>query len=139
MGRKVPLPPHVRATLYRLFGDAVDLVEIVEHSWFTKLHGRAHATTRRRRIYLRGSAADFFDDPVLMLHEYFHVLRQWEPRELSVGRYLLEWFRRGYWDNRYEIEAREFTEDQVHRFRAWMAQDRARLGPASGAEPTRDA
>lgn len=74
-----------------------------------------------------------------MLHEYFHVLRQWEPRELSVGRYLLEWFRRGYWDNRYEIEAREFTEDQVHRFRAWMAQDRARLGPASGAEPTRDA
>jgi hypothetical protein len=85
MGRKVPLPPHVRATLYRLFGDAVDLVEIVEHSWFTKLHGRAHATTRRRRIYLRGSAADFFDDPVLMLHEYFHVLRQWEPRELSVA------------------------------------------------------
>ena len=66
MGRKVPLPPHVRATLYRLFGDAVDLVEIVEHSWFTKLHGRAHATTRRRRIYLRGSAADFFDDPVLI-------------------------------------------------------------------------
>ena len=37
------------------------------------------------------------------------------------------------------LKAREFTEDQVHRFRAWMAQDRARLGPASGAEPTRDA
>ena len=36
-------------------------------------------------------------------------------------------------------DPREFTEDQVHRFRAWMAQDRARLGPASGAEPTRDA
>ncbi len=138
MGRKVPLPPHVRATLHRLFGDAVDLVEIVEHSWFTKLHGRAHATTRRRRIYLRGSAADFFDDPVLMLHEYFHVLRQWEPRELSVWRYLLEWFRRGYWDNRFEIEAREFTEGEVYRFRAWLAQDRARFAPTANREPTRD-
>ncbi len=135
MGRKVPLPPHVRATLYRLFGDAVDLVEIVEHSWFTKLHGRAHATTRRRRIYLRGSAADFFDDPVLMLHEYFHVLRQWEPRELSVWRYLLEWFRRGYWDNRFEVEAREFTTDNLHRFRAWLAQDRARLAPPADQGP----
>ena len=38
MGRKVPLPPHVRATLHRLFGDAVDLVEVIEHSWFTRLH-----------------------------------------------------------------------------------------------------
>lgn len=139
MGRKVPLPPHVRATLHRLFGDAVDLVEVVEHSWFTRLHWRAHATTRRRRIYLRGSAADFFDDPVLMLHEYFHVLRQWEPRELSVWRYLVEWFRRGYWDNRFEIEAREFTEGEVYRFRAWMAQDRARFGPAANTVPTRDA
>jgi len=139
MGRKVPLPPHVRATLHRLFGDAVDLVEVIEHSWFTRLHWRAHATTRRRRIYLRGSAADFFDDPVLMLHEYFHVLRQWEPRELSVWRYLVEWFRRGYWDNRFEIEAREFTEGEVYRFRAWMAQDRARLAPPADREPTRDA
>lgn len=139
MGRKVPLPPHVRATLHRLFGDAVDLVEVVEHSWFTRLHWRAHATTRRRRIYLRGSAADFFDDPVLMLHEYFHVLRQWEPRELSVWRYLVECFRRGYWDNRFEIEAREFTEGEVYRFRAWMAQDRARFAPAAEREPARDA
>ena len=116
-----------------------DLVEVIEHSWFTRLHWRAHATTRRRRIYLRGSAADFFDDPVLMLHEYFHVLRQWEPRELSVWRYLVEWFRRGYWDNRFEIEAREFTEGEVYRFRAWMAQDRARLAPPADREPTRDA
>ena len=138
MGRKVRLPPEVRATLHRLFGDAVDLVEVVEHSWFTRLHGRAHATTRRRRIYLRGSAEDFFDDPVLMLHEYFHVLRQWEPRELSVWRYLVEWFRRGYWDNRFEVEAREFTEDHVHRFRAWLAQDRSRPGGSAATAVRRD-
>ncbi|MCP5338573.1 MAG: hypothetical protein H7A16_00115 [Sinobacteraceae bacterium] len=35
-----------------------------------------------------------------------------------------EWFRRGYWDNRFEVEAREFTEDHLYRFRAWLAQDR---------------
>jgi hypothetical protein len=134
MGRKVPLPPEVRATLHRVFGDAVDLVEVIEHSWMLKWHGRAQATTRRRRIYLRGSAADFFDDPVLLLHEYFHVLRQWEPRELSVWRYVLEWFRRGYWDNRFEVEAREFTDDHLHRFRAWLAQDRRRIRPGSGLE-----
>lgn len=138
MGRIVPLPPELRTTLHRLFGDAVDRVEVIEHSWWTRFHGRAHATTRRRRIYLRGSAADFFDDPVLLLHEYFHVLKQWEPRELSVWRYLLEWFRRGYWDNRFEVEAREFTTDNLHRFRAWLAQDRARPGKAADTE-SRDA
>ena len=128
MGRKVKLPHHVHATLRGVFGaDAcLDEVEVIEHSWWVKLHGRAQATTRRRRIYLRGSAADFFTDPVLLLHEYCHVLHQWEPRRLSVWRYLLECSRRGYCDNRFEIEAREFTEDHLHRFRALLAQNDAR-------------
>lgn len=112
--------------LQSVFGDAVDRVEIFEHARRLHLHGRAIATTRRRRIYLRGSAQQFFDDPALLLHEYFHVLHQWEPQRLTVWRYLLELFRRGYWDNRFEIEAREFVDDQVHRFRALLSQQ----GPA---------
>ncbi len=28
--------------------------------------------------------------------------------------------RRGYWDNRFEIEAREFAEDNLYRFRALL-------------------
>ncbi len=124
MGRKVTAPRHVRATLRHVFGDGVDQVQIIERSWRVRLHGRAQATTRRRRIYLRGSADEFFADPVLMLHEYCHVLHQWETRRLSSWRYLLEWFRRGYWDNRFEVEAREFTEDQLHRFRALLSQQR---------------
>lgn len=134
MGRKVKLPQHVHATLQGVFGaDAcLDSVEVIEHSWWVKLHGRAQATTRRRRIYLRGSAADFFTDPVLLLHEYCHVLHQWEPRRLSVSRYLLECFRRGYWDNRFEIEAREFTEDNLHRFRALLARNGALEGAHDG-------
>ncbi len=126
MGRRVPLPPYLRSTLERVFGCDVHQVEIIERSWFARVHLRAIATTRRRRIYLRGTAEDFFESPPLVLHEYFHVLRQWEPRELSVSGYLVECFRRGYWDNRFEIAAREFTDDNLYRFRALLAQARSR-------------
>jgi hypothetical protein len=58
---------------------------------------------------LRGSADDFFANPELVLHEYFHVLRQWNRGRLSLWRYLVEWVRRGYWENRYERQARRFA------------------------------
>ena len=74
-----------------------------------RFHWRAIATTRPNRIYLRGSGKEFFADGPLVLHEYFHVIRQWGPGDLTIPRYLLECFRRGYWDNRYEMEAREYT------------------------------
>jgi hypothetical protein len=48
------------------------------------------------------------------------VLNQWEPGELTTMRYLGECMRRGYWDNRFEIEAREFAADNVYRFRAML-------------------
>jgi hypothetical protein len=120
MGRRVAPPLHVRAALERFFGDSVAHVRVIEHSWFARLHIRSVATTRRRRIYLRGSAAGFFEDPALMLHEYCHVLKQWEPGLLTAARYVGEWLRRGYWDNRFEIEAREFTSDNLYRFRALL-------------------
>ena len=62
-GREAALPAALRQALEQLFDAPVAHVRIIEHSWFTRLHGRAVATTRRRRIYLRGSAADFFADP----------------------------------------------------------------------------
>ncbi len=120
MARKVTPPPHVRAALEELLGAGVGAIEIIENSWFARAHLRAIATTRRNRIYLSGSAHDFFTDPGLMLHEYCHVVRQWWPRRLTILRYLLEWLRRGYWDNRFEIEAREFAEDNLYRFRALL-------------------
>jgi hypothetical protein len=103
-----------------VIGGPVSQVRIIEYSLYARLHRRAIATTRRRRIYLRGSAQDFFDDPWLMLHEYCHVLKQWETGELTVARYLLEWLRHGYWNNRFEVEARAFADRHLHALR--MAQ-----------------
>ncbi|MEZ5458108.1 MAG: hypothetical protein R3E65_01880 [Steroidobacteraceae bacterium] len=130
---RASLPAPLRASLLELFGDGVDDVRVIEHSWYARLHGRIVATTRRRHIYLRGSAAEFFEQPEIVLHEYFHVLKQWEPRRLSIWRYLLEWFRRGYWDNRFEIEAREFAADHLYRFRALLSRHQ---GGAPGAPGT---
>lgn len=108
--REVAPPPAVRRALERLFGEPIGHVRIIEHSRFARLHGRALATTRAGRIYLRGGAPEFFANPWLMLHEYCHVIRQWQPGTLTVGRYLGECLRRGYWRNRFEVEARAFAE-----------------------------
>jgi|SRR5215467_10421727 len=117
MGRRVSVPESVRIPLAKFFGDDVARVEVIENSFFARLHWNTLATTRRRRIYLRRSAKDFFSDPALMLHEYFHVIKQWEPRLLTSGRYLLECLRSGYFGNRFEIEARQFTDDNLYKFR----------------------
>jgi hypothetical protein len=111
------MPDDVRAALRDVFGDGIDDVRIIERSWYARLHGHAVATTRRNRIYLRGRAHDFFADPELMLHEYYHVLRQWNPGRLSLWRYIVEWTRRGYWRNRYERQARRFTAWRLPAFR----------------------
>jgi uncharacterized protein DUF4157 len=122
MGHRVRVPEGVRISLAKLFGDDVAHVEVIEHSIFARLHWHALATTRRRRIYLRGRAEDFFNDPALMMHEYFHVVNQWEPRLLTSARYVLEWLRRGYWGNRFEVEARQFTDANLYRFRLLLTQ-----------------
>jgi hypothetical protein len=138
-GREAALPAPVRAALEQLLGEPLGHVRIIEYSWFCRLHGRAVATTRRRRIYLRGSASGFFADPWLMLHEYCHVIRQWQPGSLTVPRYLAECLRRGYWDNRFEVEARAFADLNVASLRALLAAGaRAATVPPAPATHTAD-
>ncbi len=120
-GRDAPVPHGVREALERVLGARVGHVRVIEHSWYAQALGGAVATTRRGRIYLRGSAAEFFADPWLMLHEYCHVVLQWEPGTLTVARYALELLRRGYWHNRFEVEAREFADAHLARLRALLA------------------
>jgi|SRR5215469_740767 len=118
--REAAVPTEVGAALEELLGSAVHRVRVFEYSWFAWLHG-ATATTRRGRIYLRGSAADFWSNPTLLLHEYWHVIGQWERRTLTVPRYLGECLRRGYWNNRFEVEARAFAAAHGGRLRARLA------------------
>jgi hypothetical protein len=102
--------------LERLLGAAVGDVELVEKSWYARLHLGARATTRRNRILLAGPASEFVSDPVLMLHEYYHVLRQWNRGRLTTWRYLVEWLQRGYQQNRYERHARRFAASRLPAF-----------------------
>jgi hypothetical protein len=115
----------MRTALHEIFGEPIDHVRVIEHSFYARLHFGARATTRRNRILLRDSAAAFWRDADLVLHEYFHVLRQWQPRRLTIWRYVVESLRRGYWHNRFEIEARQFA--ATHAARLQRLLDRARL------------
>lgn len=138
IGRKVTLPGSLRAALEAVLGEPVDRVSIIEYSLYARLHPRAIAMTRRRRIYLRGAAQDFFDDPGLMLHEFHHVLKQWESGDLTFGRYCAEWLRRGYWNNRFEVEARAFADRHGPALRRRLSQQGlASIEPAGDADQHR--
>jgi hypothetical protein len=109
LGEPVTPPQHVLAALRAFFGQAVEHVRVFEHSLYATCHGGACATTRKNLILLSGSAQAFWNDPELLLHEYFHVVNQWQTGALTVPRYLAELMRRGYLDNRFVIAARRFA------------------------------
>jgi len=119
-GAPVALPAALAKALGTIFGEPVDRIAIYEHAWIIRLHGRAIATTRRGRIYLRGSAAHFFASPELLLHEFCHVLHQWESGRLTRTRYLIECLRFGYRRNRFEVEARAFAAAHRERLQALL-------------------
>src|SRR5688500_8203491 len=135
-GNRCYPPKDVELALEALFGEPVRQIQVIQYSIYVRFHMRAIATTRPNRIYLRGSGKEFFSDSALLLHEYFHVIRQWGTCQLTIPRYLMECFRRGYWDNRYEIEARDFTATEIYRYRALLAQHRTETLPP-GVHPIR--
>ncbi|MGI9026067.1 MAG: hypothetical protein ACR2GP_10895 [Burkholderiaceae bacterium] len=98
------------AQIFKVQRETIARIVVIEYSRFARLHGRhVAATTRRNAIYLLASGDAFVGDIELVLHEYFHVLRQWNRGTLTVWRYLRESLRRGYTANRYEVEARAFA------------------------------
>ncbi len=113
-------PPSWLAALNVIFGEDVSSVRVIEHSLYARCHGPICATTRPGKILLCGAASDFFSDPELVLHEYFHVVRQWQTGALTRCGYLLESARRGYCNNRFEIAAREFAVRELLRCRALL-------------------
>jgi hypothetical protein len=108
-GQRYVLPTAVSAALEEVFEESVDGVRVVEYSRYAQIHFGMCATTRPNRILLAASGAEFTANPELVLHEYFHVVRQWRTGYLNRRRYLFESMRFGYWENRFEREAREFA------------------------------
>jgi len=117
------LPVSLRAAVIRIFGAAAEHVRFVENSWRVRWHPRMHATTRRDRIYLRGTVEEFAGDPALVLHEYFHVVKQWRTGRLTRTTYVWEWLRRGYRANRFEVEARDYVDRHIGRFLLLLRQE----------------
>jgi hypothetical protein len=114
------LPQSVAAALEQVFAQPVRGVIVIEHSGYARLHRGMCATTRPNLILLAISGDEFVADPELLLHEYFHVLRQWSPARLTCWRYLVESARCGYWNNRYEREAREFAAGAVDQYCGYL-------------------
>jgi hypothetical protein len=119
-GSRYVLPQPVAAALEQVFAEPVGGVIVIEHSRYARLHRGMCATTRPNLILLAISGAAFAADPDLLLHEYFHVLRQWRTAQLTRWRYVVESARCGYWNNRYEREAREFAAGAVERYQAYL-------------------
>jgi Domain of unknown function (DUF4157) len=120
LGRRYAIPVKTRVALERVFEAPVDGVIVIENSLYARAHLGMYATTRQNRILLARSGAEFAANPELVLHEYFHVIRQWRPGHLTRWRYLTESARRGYRANRYEQEAREFAAAARERFERYL-------------------
>jgi hypothetical protein len=116
LGRRYVLAPAITAALEQVFGEPVGGVIVIEHSRYARMHRGMTATTRPNRILLAISGAEFVANRELLLHEYFHVLRQWGTGYLTRWRYVVELARHGYWANRYEREAREFSASVMKQF-----------------------
>ena len=120
LGRRYVLPPAVTAALEHVFAEPVGGILVIERSRYARLQRGVCATTRPNRILLAISGAEFVGRPELLLHEYFHVIRQWRTGYLTRWRYVVELARRGYWANRYEREAREFTAGTLRQYREYL-------------------
>jgi hypothetical protein len=132
-GQRYALPERVAASLERVFEGPVGQVKIIEYSRYARAHLGMCATTRPNRILLAISGVEFIASPEMLLHEYFHVLRQWATGRLTRWRYLVESARCGYWENQFEREAREFSAAAVDRYRSYLNDGRGQSGSAEEA------
>ena len=94
-------------------------VRIKENSWIAKLaavkmNGEKLAIVFGSTIHLHNTRRDeFLQDKDWVCHELKHVEQY---RRIGFARflvsYLIEWVKNGYYDNKYEVEARESAKDE---------------------------
>jgi hypothetical protein len=98
--------------LEQIFGESVAGVNVRNKA----IVNNDFATTRRNSIRLPPTLPvdEFFADRGLVLHEYYHVLRQWNTGQLSRGAYAAEFMRNGSADgNRFEDAANAFSKNHA--------------------------
>lgn len=104
LGRRTDLPPELRAEAVPAgvtFREG-RLVPVIG-GILGRMKGPAGAVTLGRTIVVHPGVRL---SRRLLVHELTHV-RQWEQDRWFPVRYAVESLRRGYWNNRYELEARE--------------------------------
>lgn len=110
-GATCAMPAPLRHCLGEIFGDAIDEVEVKVAIPMVAWHfgpGILGATTRRRKIFINFPCEQFWNDPQLVLHEYYHVIQQWGRERMTIPGYLFR-----FWIK--EREAREFAARHRHR------------------------
>jgi len=110
VGRRIALPaamlaryPELERVRWRQGGVPVNIA-----GWFLGQRSAA-AITLWGTVFLAPSA---YVDAELLLHEFRHV-QQFESSLTFPLRYLWESARRGYFANRYEVDAREYAAHRV--------------------------
>ena len=112
IGRRIALSPAMRARYPELEGVAWRRggVPVNVAGWFLG-QGSAAAITLWGTVFL--SPTVLLDDE-LLLHEFRHV-QQFESSATFPLRYLWESARRGYFANRFEVDAREYAAQRLRR------------------------
>jgi RHS repeat-associated protein len=108
----VPASGSMADCLEMIFGEPVNGVDVRNKRFVTN----NFITTRENSIRLPPdfSTEDFFSNSHLVLHEYFHVLRQWNTGQLTRRAYAAEFLRNGSADgNRFEDAANAFADSQI--------------------------
>lgn len=110
IGRRTALTPDVLArypelerVTWRRGG-----IPVILAGWFLSKRSAA-AITLWRTVFI---ASDAFVDLELLLHEFRHV-QQFESSVSFPLQYVWESARRGYFDNRFEVDAREYAAQRV--------------------------
>jgi len=101
--------------LEMIFGESVSGVDVRNKT----VVNNEFVTTRKNSIRLPPnlSMEEFFGDQKLVLHEYYHVIRQWNTGALSRRAYVAEFMRNGSAQgNKFEDAATEFAGANVSAF-----------------------
>ena len=93
-------------------------VRIKENSWVAKLAAKkmkvdSVAIVFGNTIHLHNtSRSQFLNDSAWLCHELKHV-QQYRQHGFAgfISKYLFDWMKNGYYNNRFEIEARESEKD----------------------------